>query len=336
MATIRDVAKLAGASATAVSAVLHPNKQTTIRVGAATRERIRSAAQELNYTPNYLARSLVTGRTGVLGLVFPYSSAFIDRGPFCTHVMAGVLMLHTAVGDDWNAVDDDRALINPLVDGLLLVLPTPNSPVIARCHQEPFPYVALGYDPQGDTTIYAVNSDDETGGFLATRHLLEEGHRRIAYLVAPERVAGSPQRHRGYLRALREAGITPDPDWVSPIEHPGQSDYTAMRRLLDRPVDRRPTAVFAFNDPAAEAAIIAIRDCGLRVPEDVAVVGFDDTVFATTTQPQLTSVHTPIREMALLATEMLIARVEKKEIRERQPVLPVSLTVRQSSRLSAS
>jgi LacI family transcriptional regulator len=242
-------------------------------------------------------------------------------------------MLHTAVGEDWNAVDDDRALVNPLVDGLLLVLPTPSSPVIARCHQEPFPYIALSYDPRGDESIYCVNADEETSGWLATRHLLNEGHRRIAHLQGPERVADSAHRHRGYLRALREEGIIPDPAWVVRITTPGHSDYRAMLQLLDLPPERCPTAVFAFNDPAAEAAIAAITDRGLRVPEDIAVVGVDDTVFATTTHPQLTSVHIPIREMAILATEMLIARVEGREITKRQPVLPVSLTVRQSSRI---
>src|SRR5579884_67095 len=339
MATLRDVAKRAGASVSAVSEVLNGKGRHTIRVGQATRERIWAVAKELGYTPNPIARSLVTRKTGVLGLVFPYSGAFIDRNPFCTQVMSGVfeevvrerynLMLHTALGDDWSTVEES-ALLDPRVDGLLLVLPSPHSPVIARCLREGFPCVAIVYEPDSDD-VYTVNADEFTGGRLATEHLLELGHWRIAHLVGTPGIATTEPRKQGYLAALAAAGIQADPALLVPAGFDWQNGYEAIRTLLERPSSQHPTAIFAANDLCAEGAMHALRERGLRVPEDMALVGYDDTWFATMTHPPLTSVYMPIYEMGVLAAQMLIALVEGGELADRQPVLPVRLSVRESS-----
>jgi len=337
-ATIRDVAKLAGTSVSAVSAVLNGRKRHNIRVGEETRKRIHTAAAQLRYVPNPLAQSLVTRKTGVLGLVFPFSSAFTDRNPFCSDVMTGIfaamvrakydILLHTAIGEDWNEADE-FALLDPRVDGLILVLPTPGSAILARCHREGFPCVALVHKPQSED-IYAVNADDLMGGRIATEHLIGLGHRRIAHLAGNARIATTEPRRQGYLSALEAGGISAEEALVVPSEFTTQGGYEAMQRLLDRPRSQQPTAVFAANDLCAEGAIAAIRENGLRVPEDIAVVGYDDTWFATMTQPKLTSVHMPIDEMAMRAAEMLITLVEGGEVPDRQPVLPISLSVRES------
>jgi DNA-binding LacI/PurR family transcriptional regulator len=337
-ATLRDVAKLAGTSASAVSSVLNGHGRHNIRVAETTRRRILAAAEQLGYAPNPIARSLVTRKTGVLGLVFPYSHAFTDRNPFCTQIMSGVfeevirekynLMLHTATGDDWNAADES-ALLDPRVDGLILVLPTPDSPVIARCRAEEFPYVAVVYAPESED-VYAVNADDFTGGRLATEHLIRLGHRRIAHLSGIPSVATTHQRLCGYLAALEAVGIAPNPDYLVPGGFDTHIGYRSMMQLLDLPPETRPTAVFAANDQCAEGAIRAVRERGLNVPGDMAVVGYDDTWFAVMTHPKLTSVHMPIYALGTLATQMLIALVEGREPAERQPVLPVSLNVRES------
>lgn len=338
MATIRDVARLAQASTAAVSATLNGGAAGKIRVGEATRERILNAARQLGYSPHLVAQSLALRRTGVLGLVFPYSHAFVDQNPFCTQIMAGVfeaaidtrcnLMLHTALGDDWNAADEG-ALLDARVDGLLLVLPTPRSPVVARCRRERFPYVAVVYAPDADD-LFTVNADDFAGGRLATEHLLRLGHRRIGHLAGDPLVATTIPRCQGYLAALAQAGIAPDPEWTVRAGFNSIAGYDAMRRLLALAPDRRPTAVFAANDLCADAALRALRDAHLRVPEDMALVGYDDTWFASRLDPPLTSVHMPIAEMGGEAVRLLLAQIEKKEIRERQVTLPVSLTIRHS------
>jgi len=335
--TIRDVAKLAGTSVSAVSAVLNNTAGRHIRVSEATRQRILQAAQQLGYAPNPLARSLVTGRTGVLGLVFPYSRAFIDRNPFSDQIMSGVfeevvnegynLMLHTAVGNDWNAADE-KMLIDPRVDGLILVLPNPNSSVIARCEQVRFPAVAVVYATE-NRQVCTINADDLHGGYLATRHLIELGHTRIAHLAGDPKVSTAEPRLQGYLKALREANLPVQTEWIIQAGFDWKDGYAATRKLLQLP--ERPTAIFAANDLCAEGAIRALREEDMPVPEEMSVVGYDDTWFATMTNPPLTSVHMPIYEMGKLAAEVLIALVEGRDVQQRQFTLPVHLTIRQST-----
>ncbi len=338
MATIRDVAKRAGASVSAVSAVLNGGGTQSIRVGAETSARIRDVARQLGYRTNPVARSLVTGRSGAMGLVFPYSSAFIEDNTFSTSVISSVLttavnhrwnlMLHTATGDDWNAADSGE-LIDPRVDGLLLVMPTPHSPLISRCLRERFPCVALVYAPENDE-IYAVNSNDHAGGYMATRHLIQLGHRRIAHLEGTPTVATSAPRRQGYRDALEEAGIEIDPSLIHRADFVRHGGYDAMKTLLERPTSQWPTAVFASNDLSAEGAIEAVLESGLRIPQDIAFVGYDDSWRAALLNPPLTSIKMPIYEMGVQATEMLIALIASKEITQRQPVLPISLSVRES------
>jgi LacI family transcriptional regulator len=341
MPTLRDVARQAGTSTATASAVLNGGGRDAIRVSEATRGRIRAAASALGYKPNRVARSLVTGRTGVLGLVFPYAGAFIDRNPFCSQVMAGVLeevvceqynlMLHTAAGKDTESPFADGTLPDARADGLLVVIPRPNDPVLTRCRSENFPCVALVYESgPGEEDLLTVNADEFAGGRLAAEHLLTLGHRRIAHLTGNPEVATAEPRRRGYLAALEEAGIAPDPALIVPANFDWTAGYAAMARLLDLPSDRRPTAVFAANDLCAEGALRAILERGLRVPEDIALVGYDDTWFAARTRPPLTTVRMPIEEMSALAARLLIAAVERREIPDRRPLLPVSLTVRES------
>lgn len=337
--TLRDVARIARTSPAAVSVTLNGTTGDSIRIGKATRERILAAAEELGYTPNRLAQSLVLRKTGILGLAFPYSHAFVDRNPFCTQIMSGVfeeairarynLMLHTATGDDWNAADEG-ALIDPRVDGLLLVLPSPDSPVVERCLRQEFPCVALGYAPHSEV-VCAVNSDDFTGGRVATEHLVSLGHRRIAHFVGRPGIATTEPRKRGYLAALEAGGEKFSPDLLVPAGFAEADGYAAMQRLLlETPKAQLPTAIFAANDPCAVGALQALEECGVRVPDDMAMVGYDDTWYAAMTSPPLTSVRMPILEMGALATTMLIELIEGRTPAERQPILPVSLTIRQS------
>jgi len=338
-ATIRDVAKLAGASVGAVSAVLSDTRRHNIRVGLATRERIRAAAAQLEYTPNPIAQMLVTRKAGVLGLVFPYTEAFIDRNPFCTQVMAGIfeevvrerynLMLHTATGAN-SREDAESMMLDPRVDGLILVLPPSDSTIISRCQQRGFPCVAVVC--KNDLgNVCTINADEFSGGRMAAEHLIGLGHRRIAHLAGDPKISTSEPRREGYLAALAQAGIEIDPELITGQGFDYRDGQAGMAHLLSLPEDRRPTAVFAANDLSADGALRLLHERGLRVPEDVAVVGYDDTWFAQMTKPNLTSVRMPIYEMGMLAAQMLIAMVEGREIADRQPILPVSLSIREST-----
>jgi LacI family transcriptional regulator len=334
--TIRDVAKLAGTSVTAVSATLNGSTGGTIRVGQATRERIYEAAAQLGYVSNPIAKSLATGKTKVLGLMLPYADAFVDQNPFCNLVMSGImrevvhqhynLMLYTAT----SGIQRDRAatLIDSRIEGLLLVMPPEDSPIFPKCRKRGIPYVSILNAPSVGS--WTVNSDDYTGGRMAAEHLVSLGHKRIAHLMGSPDVVTSQPRARGFRDALNDAGIEVREELIVQSGFDWRLGMESTRQLLARGSRAMPTAIFAANDLCAEGAIRAIRAAGLSVPNDVAVVGYDDTWYATLTEPPLTTVHMPIDEMGEMAARMLIARLEGDKSIDPQPVLPVSLTVRHS------
>lgn len=331
--TIRDVAQRAGTSVAAASSALS-GRRGNIRVGEATRQRIVEAAKELGYVPNLIAKSLATGRTRTLGLVLPYPNAFIDQNPFCTHVMHGVfqaaiaekynLMLYTA----WTEHQAPPAEFGQHADGLILVLPPLDDPLVAYCREREVPSVAVVADPA--LGLPTVNSDDREGGYLGTKHLLDLGHRRIGFLGGAKEISTSNPRQEGYLRALADYGTNPEPRLMISAGFDARFGHAAMLDLLALPLGLRPTAVFAVNDLCANGAISAIREAGLRIPEDIAVVGYDDTEFCDTTRPTLTSVRMSVDELGSVAVRRLVRLLVGEADGPAELVLPVSLTIRDS------
>ncbi len=334
--TIKDVAKLAGTSVSAVSVALNAKQNSTIRLSAATRDRIYSAAAQLGYVSNPIAKSLATGKTKVLGLMLPYADAFIDQNPFCNQVLTGImqevvhshynLMLYTATSGI--PLDKAAMFIDSRVEGVLFVMPPENSSAIVKCQKLGIPYVSILQRPSESS--WTVNSDDYMGGRLAGDHLLKLGHTKIVHLKGNPDVVTSAPRLSGFQDALISAGVELPDASIIPAGFDWRVGYEAMTKVLEGPRITWPTAIFAANDLCAEGAIRAIRATGLSVPEDIAVVGYDDTWFSTMTQPPLTTVHMPIYEMGELAARMLISRLEGQIPDDIHPVLPVSLTVRHS------
>jgi len=328
----------------AASTVLSGSVAASTRVSQATRERIADAARRLGYVPHPHARSLATRRAGAIGLVFPYVQAFTDQNPFCNGVMVGVfqeaisqkqnIMLFTAPAQD-GETPLETDIVSPRVDGLVIVLPRPGSPLLDHCRSKKFPFVTVVHEPAPDE--FSVNADDYEGGRLATEHLIGLGHRRIAHLVGDPKVSTSRLRREGYEAAMAEAGLRVDQRLLIPAGFDWSDGVRGMDRILALPASQRPSAVFAANDLCAMGVLKRMQEVGLRAPDDISVVGYDDTWIAETTDPPLTSVRMPIREMGVEATRLLISQVGGKDLSERQIVLPVSLTVREStsSRLSS-
>jgi LacI family transcriptional regulator len=335
--TLKDVAREAGTSIASASATIHGSSGDSIRVGAATREKILKAAADLGYVGNPIAKSLATGKARAVGLMLPYVEAFVDENPFCAQVMHGVfeeavrrhynLVLYTAA--DGSQTRRFAHLIDNRVDGVLLVMPSDTSEVFARCEAQKLPHVSVLTD--STDTGWGVNADDYHGGFLAGQHLCQLGHRKICHLSGSVEVPTTVNRALGFRDALVQVGAEPDRIDVVESGFSSQHGFKAMNRVLRRPRAEWPSAIFACNDLCAEGAMRAIREKGLRIPEDFAVVGFDDTWYASMTQPPLTSVRMPIREMGQRAAKMLIDRLEEIEVTETRPILPVSLTIRESS-----
>jgi LacI family transcriptional regulator len=334
--TLKDVAREAGISIASASAALHGSRGDNIRVSPATRERILKVAAELGYVGNQIAKSLATGKTRTVGLMLPYVEAFVDENPFCSQVMHGVLeeaicrhynlILYTAA--DGTQSRKFSQMIDNRVDGVLLVMPSDSSEVFARCESQQIPFVSVL--TRREENVWGVNADDYRGGLLAGRHLLSLGHRRIAHLAGSDDVPSTVNRALGFRDALLEGGIEAADIQVVQSGFSSHHGHKAMARILRRPQAEWPSAIFACNDLCAEGAIRAIREKGLTVPEDIAIVGFDDTWFAAMTQPPLTTIHMPIKQMGKVAAKMLIDRLEEIPVAETSPILEVSLTIRGS------
>ena len=331
MVTIREVAKKAGVSTTTVSHVLNGSRL----VSAATASRVRRAMQELHYKPNAVARSLRRKHTLTLGLVVPDSA-----NPFFAEMARGVQDYafdqgySVIFGSSNGNLERERAylqvLIEKQVEGLVFVSAGESSPNIKYLQSESIPIVILDREFEGVRADY-LTSDNRQGGFLATEHLISLGHRAIGCITGPSAIVSSAQRLSGYREALAAYSIPYQPDLVVEGDYTATSGYQATQRFLALG-PRRPTAIFALNDMMAMGCLGAVHEAGLRVPEDVAVVGFDDIVLASYTFPPLTTVRQQKYEMGRLAAKIIIDRTQSGDGSEPQRyVLPVELVVRGST-----
>ena len=323
--TIEDVAKRAGVGKVTVSYVLNGHAKAT-RISEGTQQRVRDAAESLQYRPNALARMLSQGRTDVLAVVFQRGSFFAGWYGFTAEVMRGVssaavelgydLMLHTR---DLPPAAEADALADGRIDGAL-VLRDAGDPLVDDLARRSLPCVGFFSRGNGDGPF--VDADNRSGGRLATEHLLGLGHRRIAMVRGPERSDASNDRYAGYGDALsREESVVSIPCALS--------DFEPLRRAMTAP--DRPTAIFCWSDEVAIGVLSLLREMGLRVPEDVSLVGFDSLSACEHTAPPLTSVRQPVFEMAAEATRLLAALVRGETPERRKILVPLSRDVRRST-----
>ncbi len=329
--TLKQLSLLAGVHPSTVARVLQNDPRQ--RVSAELRERIVALAREHDYRPNSIARSLRTKRSSVLGALIPDIA-----NPFFASVLRG---MEDAVAErDYSIIvsntDDLPAretkglamLRDRQVDGLLLATARRQDPAIEQLSAENVPFVLVNRhtDPITPNTVVP---DDFAGAVSAVEHLVTLGHQRIAHITGSDAVSTGYLRREGYLDGLQHAGLTADPALIVPGSFREAGGYDAMRTLLD--LAEPPTAVFAVNDLAALGAIRAIAEAGLRVPEDVSVVGFNDLFQATYTMPQLTTLQVPHHMMGARAAERLLDMVTEGVQPEHPLLLPVTLIVRGST-----
>jgi len=331
-ATIRDVAQRAGVSITTVSNVL--NDRTDAMAGD-TLQRILEVMQELDYRPNVIARSLVTRRTGTIGVIiaevetplFLHALSFIE--PIAREAGFNLLMARAST------VEDERLalgiLLGKQVDALIFlsVSQYTDDDHIRNLRHLETPAVLINR-----ATIHAdfdhINWDDSSGVVSAVEHLIEAGHRRIAHLRGPLGRRSGANRLEGYRLALEKHRLEYREDYVQP------GDYTMTQEtwrestleLLD--LSPRPTAIVASDDIVAAVAMKTVQQAGLRVPQDVAIVGMDDQHFCSYLNPALTTVRLPVLEAGRLAVEMVLGWLAGQRTEVEHIVLPCSLVVRES------
>jgi DNA-binding LacI/PurR family transcriptional regulator len=334
--TIKDVAAQAGVSYQTVSRVInhHPN------VRSATRDRVLSVIAALNFRPNLAARSLPSRRSLIIGLIIPYDADYLFRDPNLLAQISGIdavanahgynLLLSTA-GDSDSALEAfERFIRNQVADGALVVETAGGQAGSELLTQQGYYHVSLGYHLDG-TAPYAVHCDERAGAKAATIHLLKQGHRRIGIINGPSygAVAAMQERLLGHQAALQEAGLSFEPTMMVYGDYTRPSGQIATRQLLALP--QPPTAIFAFNDRMAMGAIRALHETGRRVPEDVAVVGFDDIATAADFNPALTTVRQASKQMGQVAAELLFKLIAGEPVEENHIILPAELVVRQSA-----
>jgi LacI family transcriptional regulator len=327
-ATIRDVAREAGVSVATVSRVF--NNSGPVR--EETRRRISEVALRLRYSPNSAARSLSTRQTDVIGVLLPDL-----YGEFYSEVIRGIDQLvqregwHLLVSSSHNERTDIEAALRAMrgrVDGLLVMSPDLDAQALAENLPANLPVVLLNCEVDG-RAYDSLNIDNYGGARAMMRHLLERGHRRIGLITGLPRNHDARERLRGSQAALVAAGVAAEPGLVVQGDFSEDSGYRAARVLLER--GPLPSAIVAGNDSMAIGALSALAESGVRVPEDVALVGFDDIPIARYVAPPLTTVRVRIPELGGRAAARLLAALAKDGPREPvQELLPTELVIRRS------
>jgi LacI family transcriptional regulator len=329
MATIREVAESAGVSYATVSHVIN----NTRLVSQETRERVLTAMTALNYRPNALARSLRQGKTNTIGLVLPDSAnpffAEISRSIEDEAFKKGysVFLCNTELDTERELFYVD-VLSKKQVDGIIFVAAGDQADSLDLLLQRNMPVVMIDRNVP-NVEVDAVLTDNQLGGYLATRHLLDLGHKRIACIAGPSSITPSAERFIGYRKALEEAGLLFDENLVIRGDYHAQSGMEITHSILK--MNPRPTAIFALNDLMALGALRAAAEAGYSVPKDLAVIGYDDLEIARFTNPPLTTIAQPKKEVGVQAINLLVDRISRKSGPPSRLLLAPELIIRRST-----
>jgi LacI family transcriptional regulator len=309
----------------------HPNIRSEVR------ERVQKVIDQTGYQPNSAARSLASKQSRILGLIMPsiLQSAFTD--PYYPRIIQGIshacnqndytvsLLLFQTREEEQKMIK--RVVASGLIDGLIITADTINNPFVPTIKKYNIPFVQIGRPHTEDSdSISYIDVDNIAGSHLATTHLIQEGYSCIAQIATIHNTAGT-DRDAGFRRAMAERGLSVNEDLIEIGDFSESSGYSAMKLLLLK----KPDAVFVQSDAMAIGAIRAIREHGLKIPDDIAIASFDDLPFAATADPPLTSIRQPIFRTGFLAVETLIDIIRTSAEPTRRIVLPVELVMRASS-----
>ncbi|MBL4813298.1 MAG: LacI family DNA-binding transcriptional regulator [Rhodobacteraceae bacterium] len=302
--TILDIARVAGVSKSSVSRSLD---ERLPRSNSESAQRVRRVAQELGYVRDVSAASLRRGKTGMIGVIVPRLTDTVMAMLYESLQRAAARSGHFAIvatTDDTPEAGQRAAttLLKRGVDGLVLSIARIDDPFIFNLRERGVPHVlALRTDGHSPSSI----GDDELGGYLATRHLLDLGHRHIGIIAGPSYASSALGRLEGYRRALIEADIEYDLQYVTGSSFGIEAGARAAKQLLG--LDTRPTAIFAVNDNTAIGAVSALGEMGLSIPDDISVVGYNDIPIVSKLPVPLTSVHVPFDQIAVEAMDLLLS-----------------------------
>ncbi len=326
--TIFDVADEAGVSYATVSRVVN-NKE---HVSVEKRERVLRAMAQLGYVANAQARSLAGGSSHVVGLLVDYLNTSY-MGEIIRGIDAALdahhynLMLYTTHRRKTKESAYVTKVTRELADGLLLILPRNVNAYLETLHQQHFPHVLIDYLSDGEN-VPSVSTTNFRGAYDAVTYLHGLGHRRIGFITGTMAFGCAQERLAGYEAALKDAGVSVDPQLVCEGDFLQPQGYQCTQTLLD--LAEPPTAIFASNDVMALGVMEAARERGLRLPEDLSIIGFDDIPQAAHVHPLLTTVRQPLEEMGRAAALLLLQYIAHPDAPIERIKLPTELVVRQS------
>lgn len=333
--TLDDVAKLASISKSTASRILSAEADASLPYAAETQGRVRDAARMLGYRPSQLARGLIRSQTHIIGLVVPTlcDSFFPDvveaiEKHLATHGYRVILSnSRTSSTVEKEKIED---LLAWQVDGLIVApsQDTADASLYWTLWQQKRPFVLIDrFYP--DTPFLSVTTNDSEGARMAVEHLLSTGRRRIACVGFSQMASTNRLRHAGFVAALAQAGIHPDPSWFIAAPGTEEGGHGALAKILD--LQPRPDAAFCFSDPLAAGLMDAALDASIRIPDELAIVGYADLNLAHLLRKPLTTVRQPREEIGQCAVELLLELIRDKTPAATNSVLPVELIVRGSS-----
>jgi len=329
---MKDIARDLGVSLMTVSKALRSHSD----ISEATKRRVLKRARELNYRPNWIARSLVTRRTYMVGLIIPDL-----MHSFFAEVAKGIARKFEPLGYQIVISNSDenpdaelreiQALLDRSVDGIIIAAAQPNvrGELFKTLQARKIPYVVIDRLPAGFEGHFVGGRDEEIG-MMATEHLIEQGCRRIAHLRGPANSTGTG-RLRGYRSALAKHQLNAPADYIVSGQHEDSTGYEGMRKLLG--VAPRPDGVFCYNDPVAAGALKAILEAGLRVPNEIAVIGAGNVHYSDLLRVPLSTIDQSSTLIGETAADLLVECIEaKKPVPARRILIPPRLIARESSR----
>lgn len=326
---MKQVAEKARVSTTTVSHVIN----NTRVVSADTRERVLSVIDELRYIPSAVARSLKNDKTHTLGMMIPNNS-----NPYFAEIIQGIedesfklgynIILCNSYDDPKKQAAYTRVLMEKRIDGLIIVASGSDDELNQLLSDEAIPKVLVDREVPGLAADF-IESDHEQGGYLATKHLLELGHTDIACVAGPKTLLPSGDRVHGYLRALQEANVPFQDEFLAHSDFTSQGGFTAFQQLLA--LKKRPSAIFVSNDLMAIGGLCAAQQAGVQIPTELSVVGYDDIALASFSTPRLTTIAQPKYEIGVLTAQVMVARIKNAELPLRREMLQTQLVIRQST-----
>jgi LacI family transcriptional regulator len=331
--TLEKIARLAGVSRSTVSRVVNddPNVRDEVR------QRIWKVIRETGYQPHAAARSLVTRRTQIIGVIIPESVTTLFTDPFFPLLLNGVtaacnknryhLMLSLFDGSEGPDGMYQRVLRSAYLDGVIVASATVEDPLIPRLLRDDVPFVLVGRHP--DKRVTYVDVDNVGGARMATEHLIRLGHKRIATVAGPLDMLSAQDRLDGYRQALEAHGLPVDHALIAEGDYREGGGMAGAKKLLAA----SPTAIFVASDIMAIGALKALRQEGMEVPRDIAIASFDDLPIATAVQPALTTIRQPIDRLGPIAVQLLLDLVNcplGSAVAPQRLLLPTELVIRGS------